>query len=98
LSSPAYSDRNRLSYCLAAPVIVAAAKTINQIQEDYENDNPPDPAPGAVVCAVPAPCAIAAAGVAGIAVIIICVPAIVVTFIIAAATGRYLFVHRKNLL
>lgn len=88
----------------SGPLEAAAvsAKTIDQEQEDYKNDDPPNPAPRPVI--VPAP-SVAAAGIAGIAwiavivaaiVVVVVIPAGIVTFIVAAATGRYLFIHKRK--
>lgn len=100
--SPAYSDRKRFGYLLAAPAI--ATEAVNQKHEDEENNNPPDPGPCAVAGITEAPAIAAAAGITGVtgiaavAVVIIAVTAAttVFTFIIPASAGRYLFIHNKT--
>lgn len=98
----AYSVTNGL----AAPAV--AAEAINEEQEDYKNNNPPDPAPASVIAVVPgapavAAAVIAAAVIAAAAVVpvapVVVVPCAVVTLIAAAvAIAGNLFIHGKNLL
>jgi hypothetical protein len=78
-----------------------AAAAVHQIQEDDKNDNPPDPVCSAVIGITAAIAAgiTAACMAAVIGEVCVCIAAPIVTFIVvaAAAAGRYLFVHIKNL-